>query len=180
MPGAYTYLISSLPMLQFGEKPGFTPERFLAMCKDLIPEKDSRVLELCGKETLLEKKIKLPTLKMWIEFEIGLRNELVKIRAGRKKIEPAKYLRSDGNSESSLYHIAMNSHRIPALLESEKFLDQERWRKLDELSFGHYFDLETLIIYCLKLNILWRWENIARADRQGQLERVLSASQKQA
>ncbi len=172
MAAFYTYLISSLPMLAFGAKPGFSSERFLAMCRDLIPEKDWQVLDLCSRETLLEQNSQQPTLKQWLEFETGLRNELVKVRASRKKIEPAKYLRRDGYSESSLYHIAMNSHRIPSLVDAEKFLDQQRWQKLEELSFGHYFDLGALIIYCLKLRILWRWENIARADKQDQLARV--------
>ncbi len=105
---------------------------------------------------------------------------MVKIRSSRMKIDPAKYLRRDGYSESELFHLATNSHRIIPLIDAEKFLDQERWRKLDELSFGHYFDLEALLIYCLKLHILWRWENIVQADKPGQLERILSASRKQA
>jgi hypothetical protein len=174
MAAFYTYLISSLPMLQLGVKPGFSSERFLAMCRDLIPEKDWQVLELSSRETLLEQNSGQPTLKQWMEFEAGLRNELVKIRSSRKKIDPAKYLRRDGYSESSLYHIALNSHRIPSLVDAEKFLDQQRWLKLEELSFGHYFDLDALIIYCLKLRILWRWENIAQADKQDQLARVLA------
>lgn len=178
MPAFYVYLISSLPLLQFGIKPPFSWERFLAMCRDLIPERDWKVLELCGRQTLLEERIDHPALKKWVDFEIGLRNELVKIRAVRKKIEPAKYLRRDGYSEIALYHLAIHSHRITSLIESEKFLDQERWRKLDDLSFGHYFDLEFLIIYCLKLRILWRWENFAQADKEAQLARVLNVSNK--
>jgi len=174
MAAVYVYLISSLPMLQFGAKPGFSLERFLAICQDLIPQKDWQILELSSRETLLEQKVSLPALKQWLEFETGLRNELVKIRAIRKKIDPAKYLRQvDGYGESGLYHLAMNSHRILSLIDSEKFLDQERWRKLEELCFGHYFDLEALIIYCLKLRILWRWENIVQSDKKEQLERIL-------
>jgi len=176
MAAFYTYLISSLPMLQFGVKPGFSLEQFLATCRDLIPEKDWQVLELSSREALLEQDSKQPTLKQWVEFEVGLRNELVKIRSGRKKIDPAKYLRREGHSESALYHIALNSHRIPSLVDAEKFLDQQRWLRLEELSFGHYFDLDALIIYCLKLRIIWRWENVAQADKQAQLARVLAKS----
>ncbi len=178
MAAFYTYLISSLPMLHFGVIPPFSSERFMAMCRDLIPENDWRILEQCRRQTLLEEKISHPTLKKWVDFEVGLRNELVKVRAAHKKIEPAKYLRRDGYSEIELYHIAIHSHRITSLIESEKFLDRERWRKLDDLSLGHYFDPEFLIIYYFKLRILLRWENFAQADKEAQLAQVLTLSQK--
>jgi hypothetical protein len=178
MAAFYTYLISSLPMLHFGIKPPFSWERFLAMCRDLIPQRDWEVLELCGRQSLLEEPIGQPALKKWVDFEIGLRNELVKVRAARKKIEPAKYLRREGYSEIALYHIAIHSHRIPSLIDSEKFLDQERWQKLEDLSLGHYFDLDFLIMYCLKLRILWRWENFTQADKEAQLAQALTGSNK--
>jgi hypothetical protein len=114
-----------------------------------------------------------PTLARWVAFETGLRNELVKIRAGRNKIDGQKYLRPGGSDDAGLYHAAMNSHRIPSLIESEKFLDRERWNRLEELSLGHYFDCDALIVYALKLRILLRWEIIDRADKQEALERIL-------
>jgi len=179
MPEFYTYLIASLPMLQFGAKPVYSLERFLEMCRELIPEKDFKFLTSCCSETLLDQPVEQPTLKQWQEFETGLRNELVKARASRKKIDPSKYLRQDGSGESSLYHIAANSLRIPSPAEAEKFLDQERWKRLEELSFGHYFDLDALVIYCLKLRILLRWADISGSDKQAQLKRVMELSAKQ-
>jgi hypothetical protein len=179
MASSYPYLISSLPMLHFDARPPFTFEDFLRTCKDLIPDKDFDAVSICANEALWEQAASQGTLKAWISFEVGLRNELVKVRASRRKIEPARYLRIDGSDNTELYHVAMNSHRILSLIESEKFLDQARWRRLDELGFGHYFDLDALIVYALKLAILWRWEKIARVDKQEILEKVLSSSFKQ-
>jgi hypothetical protein len=73
----------------------------------------------------------------------------------------------------------MHSHRIPSLIESEKFLDAARWQRLEELSQGHYFDLGALIVYALKLNILWRWEKIAWARAPEMIEGFLSFSDAQ-
>jgi hypothetical protein len=174
MATSYPYLISSLPMLHFGAKPIFSFETFLENCKGLIPDKDFDLVGLCANRTLWEQIVSQETLRAWIAFEIGLRNELVKIRSNRKKVEPLRYLRSGGSDNTALYHIAMNSHRILSLTESEKFLDSARWHRLDELCFGHYFDLDALIVYALKLQILWRWENVARADKPEALERVLT------
>jgi hypothetical protein len=160
-------------MLNFSARPPFTIERFLGMCQDLIPDKDLEIVDLCFKASFLEEQVKQQTLKQWIEFETGLHNELIKIRASRKKIDPQIYLRKDGYADAAIYHIAMNSHRILSLVESEKFLDLARWQKLDELLCGHYFDLDALIVYALKLQMLWRWEIINKADKQKILEEVL-------
>jgi hypothetical protein len=162
-------------MLHFGAKPPFTFEDLLETCQGLIPDKDFSVVSLCANEALWEQDVSQETLRAWIAFEVGLRNELVKIRSGRRKINPERYLRNDGSDDTQLYHIAMNSHRILSLIESEKFLDQARWQRLDELNFGHYFDLDALVVYALKLQILWRWEKIARVNKQEILEKVLSA-----
>ena len=40
MPAYYTYLISSLPMLNFSAKAPFSLEGFLIKCKNLVPEKE--------------------------------------------------------------------------------------------------------------------------------------------
>lgn len=157
-------------MLLFGAKPPFEYAQFLSRCRELVPADDFSLLQLCAQAALWEQEIVQPTLKNWIIFERSLRNELVKLRASRKKIEPEGFLREDGRNDPVLYHVALASHRIPALIESEKMLDRERWRKLEELAFGHYFDLEALIVYALKLQILLRWERISTADRPRQLE----------
>jgi len=162
-------------MLHFGAKPPFTFEDLLAACQGFIPDQDLSIVSLCANKALWEQDISQETLKAWIAFDVGLRNELVKIRSSRRKVEPAGYLRINGSDDTELYHIAMNSHRILSLTESEQFLDLARWRRLDELAFGHYFDLAGLIVYALKLQILWRWEKIARVNKQEILEKILSA-----
>jgi hypothetical protein len=175
----YVYLISSLPMLHFGAKPPFSSERFLKMCEELIPETDLKVLEPLtldplpiGEREGVRGKCTIFTLARWFDFDTALRNELVKIRASRKHIDPAKYLRKDSLSEPSVAHAAMNAYRNTSILEAEKMLDQERWRFLDEISFGHYFDIDFLVIYALKLRILERWEKIDTFDKAQEVERL--------
>jgi len=112
-------------------------------------------------------------LKKWKDFDIALRNELVKVRAARKKIDPLKYLRQDEYSEPQIVHIAALSLRNPSIFEAEKALDLERWRLLDELSLGRYFDFDTLIIYALKLLILERWAKIGIADKERIMQETL-------
>lgn len=166
MPAYYTYLISSLPSLVFGGEPPFSFAEFLALCRPLITEKDFDILREPSETSR-------PTLEKWREFDTTLRNELVKVRASRKKIDPAKYLQRDGFVDPYISHAAINAYRNPSLLEGETMLDQARWRRLDELCAGHYFDLDFLIIYAHKLRILERWQRIKTADGPLLLEGVL-------
>ena len=164
MPSAYPYLISSLPTLVFGTRPPFGIERFLEQCESQIPQADLESVKLCFSEEPWDVKTQQQTLRQWINFETALRNELVRVRAARKKVDPARFLRGEAGSEPAFYQLALNSHRITHPADAEKFLDQARWQALEELSASHYFDLDALIAYALKLKILWRWERVHQAD----------------
>jgi len=172
MAAYYTYLISSLPMLQFGMEPPFSFEGFIERCQGLIPDAQIDTLKMVPEVWAYEGG--QPTLKKWRTFDKKLRNELVKLRAARKHLDPVKYLRKDGYVEPYIIHIAMGAIRNTSILEGEKMLDEARWQALEELSLGHFFDIDFLIIYAQKLLILERWERIRIADKTQLLQEVLS------
>lgn len=175
MPAYYTYLISSLPLLLWGGKPSFSFEDFIRKCRGLIPESAREILRKSSVAGEYPKENTLPvTLKKWYGFDTALRNELVKLRSAHKLQDPLKYTRIPrGSVDYSMTRIAMAAHRNPAILEGERFLDQQRWCFLDELALGHYFDLDFLLVYALKLLILERWERINSADKSRLLEEAL-------
>lgn len=174
MPAYYIYFISSLPMLHFGAKPPFSFEKFLGDCAEFILDGDSALLKkLPVTVDEYDKRLNNATIEKWLEFDTTLRNELVKIRAQMKKIEPEKFLRRGAIFNPAISHTVMAAHRNPAILEAEEILDEARWEALDELSFGHYFDIDFLIIYAYKLKILERWEKINLADKERLLQEVL-------
>lgn len=174
MANYYIYLISSLPSLSFTTQPLISFEKFLMVSREFIPAEDAAVMKLCSIVGNYDCNVRQQTLKKWFEYDTALRNELVKVRSARKHLEPEKYLRKDGYEDSFVYHIAHTALRNPSILEAERSLDEARWRFLDGLSFGHYFDLDTLIIYGLRLLILERWERVNNADKPKLLEGVLS------
>jgi len=159
----YVYLISSLPVLHFEGNAPFSFETFLGRCRDFIPQKDWETLTRLSPEYLWQQEDE--TARKFLAFEILLRNELVYLRALRKKVAPEKYIRPDGLSVSSVHHIAVAAQRSPSPLEAERILDRARWEFLEELNLGHYFDRAFLIIYGLKLLILERWEKVNKADK---------------
>lgn len=169
----YVYLISSLPMLHFGTKPPFGFEKFLQICRRFIPEADVAAIKISAENPGYVYEGNQPTLKKWFAFDTALRNELVKIRASRKHIDPEKYLRKDSYAGPSIAHIAINAHRNPSILDAQNSLDAQRWQALDEFLMGHYFDIDFLLIYGLKLLILEKWERINSADKPKLLEEAL-------
>ncbi|MDD4980474.1 MAG: DUF2764 family protein [Candidatus Omnitrophica bacterium] len=174
MPDLYPYLIASLPMLHFGAPAHISFEQFLLKCQELIPQDDFTLLESLPLQC--EYKGAQATIRRWVDFEIMLRNELVKLRASRKRIDPAKYLRPDGSAGAILYHVALAAQRNPSPLEGERILALAKWDFLEELSFGHYFDLDFLIIYACKLLILEHWERIKSADKNKILTEALAGN----
>jgi len=166
MPSYYTYLISSLPMLQFGNSPALTLNDFLSRCVELIPQNDVVLIKEALSTDAYTLNVSIPAaLLKWKEFDLALRNELVKARALRKKVDPARFLRYDTHFDMNITHIAQAALRHASILEAERYLDLERWKALDEISRGHYFDLDFLLVYGLKLAILERWVKIETADK---------------
>jgi len=166
MSAYYIYLISSLPALGLSNKLPFGLEEFFKKCQDLIPEPEIKLLRgICGDETYSLDGVSVDTLKQWVNFEVALRNELVRARAGRRKVDPLKFIRLPDFPQTQITHAALAAYRCTSILEAEKILDQERWNFLESLNLGHYFDFDALLIYALKLKILERWEAILKADK---------------
>ena len=162
-------------MLHFATKPVLSLKGFLNSCAELINQPEVALIRqaISTDGYALDASASGALLK-WKEFDLGLRNELAKARAIRKKIPGEKFLRPPGQSDMNITHIAQGAIRKLSILEAEKFLDLERWKKLDEISSGHYFDLDFLLVYALKLVILERWEKINFSDKTGIIEKVLS------
>lgn len=178
MPNYHPYLISSLPFLSFGMKAPMGFKQFLELARDFIPNEEFTILENCA--DILNEPFNVQSkskgiLKEWVDFEFMLRNELVKIRAKKLHKDAAIYLRNYLETEPSFAHKINEITRQPQPLEAERLLDALRWNKLDELCFGHYFDIEFLFVYAQKLLILKRWDNIRSAQKQELLNGVLKA-----
>jgi len=154
-------------MLSFFTRAPFSLEVFFMKCKNLIPEKEFEILSSVGQQDLSVLNIQsIDSLKQWGNFEIALRNELARARSARKKIDSLKFLRLPDSAQAEISHLAMAAYRSISILEAEKILDQGRWNFLENLSIGHYFDFDYLLVYALKLKILERWDKIQNADKE--------------
>ncbi|MBU0548723.1 MAG: DUF2764 domain-containing protein [Candidatus Omnitrophica bacterium] len=142
----YYYLISSLPLLKFYERPAISKEDFLAESKKWLSAGDFVVLSALNVNHFIADKKDTPLLKQWKDFEYSIRSQLSLFRTARGKNQEYK-MQKDINE-------IIQAGNNP--LEIEQALLFFRWGFLEEQEIEHFFDLDFLIIYCLKLQILER------------------------
>lgn len=154
----YYYYIASLPALSFGGAPPFSVDAFVEKSRDWIPEKDFAILS-AAKE-LRDAPAAHPAYAQWLSWERALRNQLVEIRAGRLKRDPARFLQGADRPPPAVAAAIADITKLDDPLAAEYRLDQLRWHFLDELAACHLFDLQYLLTYLLKLVILQRWASM--------------------
>ena len=102
-------------------------------------------------------------LRNWFAFDLNVRNAKVRYlnsalgrEAGRDEISL-----SDSTSESR--EPFCKAAELDAILHGKDILARERnidnlyWNMLDELTVQHYFDMDVILAFILKLHIIDRW-----------------------
>ena len=142
----YYYLISSLPLLKFEEMPFITRRDFILEAEKWLSGNDFIILSKVDINNFLPDHKDTSLLRGYKEFEYSLRQELALYRKAKRENVEYK-IRKDLNG------IIQESNNP---LEIERKLLLLRWNFLEEQEIEHFFDLDFLIIYYLKLQILER------------------------
>jgi hypothetical protein len=154
-----------------------TTEEFLEPCSRLLSSRDYDLLLRARLLPNVEDLTRNPLLRKWYEFEVGLRNELARQRAAQLNRDEYTYVRTSPEGDDYTGTIGVSDIAREALtqetpLKAEMVLLRYRWSVLEELEVGHHFDVERLIIYYLKLQILWRKRLFNREDGTNVFERT--------
>ena len=156
MGRSYYYFAASLPMINWEGKLPMTSEEFLLTAHRLLAEGDRELVQRLIEDDNECVETDNAVALSWIKFNRNFRNEIAWFRAHRAHKDPLKSIRTTKENEPSLREVVYEASRMPDLLEAEKLLDRTCWQFLDDLAGGHYYDLEFLICYGLKLKILQR------------------------
>jgi len=145
MANRYYYLISSLPYLRFEERPPITKEQFLSECRKWLDPTDLRDLNTADIKELDIRSGDPEIIKDWKSFDIALRENIADIRRSRKDASQEKV---------PVSFKEVFKAKTPLLVE--KRLDRMRWDFIEDREVDRHFDINTLLLYSLKLQILER------------------------
>lgn len=163
----YYYLVASLPPLSLGEKPPWTPEDFLFHCQGALSADDWQELSLILEGRSQEGSSAFA--EWWHQLDTQIRNQLVRIRAGRLHVEARPYVRMHTNYDVAVEHGVSDAMTHPDPLQRELALARARWDALEERILGNPYHLEAVLAYGIRLRILRRWSGLT--DEAG-LERI--------
>ncbi|MDR1867439.1 MAG: DUF2764 family protein [Treponema sp.] len=147
---AYYYLISQLPALIYGQTVPLTSKSFVELCKTNLSPKDFQALNVC---VLNPPPSSIQFIEQWHTWERSLRLNIARYRASKIKregpLEAPEY-------PASAVNTAKTAVTIESPLEAELFLDEARWRTIEELQGITYFSINTVYAYLLKLLLMER------------------------
>jgi len=148
----YYYLAAQLPVLTFTTEPGITSADFLREAEKWLSARDLAALLSTSLDRTVVSETAPPALRPFILHEYQLRDELARWRRARLDSHEVKL---------RLVPAALLQEGNPLEIERELLL--RRWDLIGELELGHYSDIEFMVFFYLKLQIL---ERMQRFDRE--------------
>ncbi len=152
----YYYLISSLPYLEFKQQMPISRNGFLAEAQKWLKPSDLQYLERTNINDLNLSGKDLTVVREWKLFEFVLRENLAEVRMAK---------RSGIDKKVSALVKSIFEQKDPLAMET--VLMKMRWDFLDEKQRLYFFDLNWLVVYFLKLQILERFTGF---DKQKGIE----------
>lgn len=158
MKRSYYYFIASLPSLSFAQPKPVSYEHFLFLCASFLQKKDFTIIKDISLAPMGDEAVPIDAMKKWLIWDRAFREELALLRAtglGRQ------FLIEERKESAAAAHAAMMAKEIFGIsspLEADEQIDRAKWRYIESLEFEHYFDIEWLALYSLKLQILERRE----------------------
>ena len=143
----YYYLIASLPYLNIEQKPLISDEYFLQECQNWLTDKDKSIILDATIDSLQIKEGDPEALREWKVFDINLRKKLSDIRILKKQ---------NLNIHDKLHGAIKEIFEQQTPLLMEKRLCRIRWDFLEDTAYKYNFDINALIVYFLKLQIIKR------------------------
>ena len=137
----YYYCISQLPMLFFESEAFPTIVNFLQETEKWLSPVDYAVLSRADMDDVNLDGKGPEVVQKYKEFEFDLRGDLALWRANREH-------------RTASFPLSLITEGTP--LEIERNLLKLRWDFVEEMETGHHFDLEALVLFFLKLQILRR------------------------
>lgn len=139
----YYYFVSQLPVLYFEREAPLDSDRYLHEAGKWLSPMDYSVLAAVNMQEVDRTGVRNKVLRDYQKFEFSLRDDIARWRSGQK---------SGGEYKPAMFPASLIKEGNP--LQIEVKLLRVRWNYIDEVERDHHFDLEFLVLYFLKLQIL--------------------------
>ncbi len=166
------YTVAALENIRLDEKVPISEDKFLQFAEDTIDARDYQVL-LKSRWGLTEPT-GLSFADRILSWEKELRLELAKARISKIHFDPAPALPSSDGNDSLLEQVRAVM-ALDSPLDAERFLDHLRWSFLENMGACHFFDLEALVVYYLKLQLALRQEKFQEELGRESFEKAYTA-----
>lgn len=157
----YYYFCTTLPALSYNSSSiPLSHSDFLDQASRFLSKKDM--------DTLQEANFYIPEdgsfpasvsssvlLGKYYRWELGLRNELARLRAQKLQKALDRYIKP-GEPEWDAMRTAQAAFQTEDPYQAELLIEKERWAYIEALVSNHFFDMESLLAYGLLLQALER------------------------
>jgi len=131
-------------------------------------------------------------LREWGRFDHALRNISAAFAARRRSLPVSDVVVGEGDIVASLSRSSAADFGLKGevgyidqvmaamgegnnLIEKERKIDDIRWEMADELTAMNYFDIDFLLGYLVKVNIIHRWATLDPQKGGGMLKKLIDA-----
>ena len=177
------------------EARGLLPGYMYDFVAEYREDKDSRSLKQWENYlTRLYQKHILQTpntfIKDWFTFEMHVTNLLVGINCRNFERDPEDELIGDDFVTEAIKRSSAKDFGLETeleytgqvlsiaekqnLLTREKSLDQFKWEQLNEYTLFHYFSVEVVLAYILKIQMIYRWMNLDEKTGREMFEQLIN------
>ncbi|MFO7874414.1 MAG: DUF2764 family protein [Bacteroidales bacterium] len=132
-------------------------------------------------------------LRNWFQFELNIKNIMTALNARKYKVPYEHYIigtdyisetirksqaRDFGLSSELDYMETLSAiSRKEDVKEREKAIDEFKWKYLDEETFFHYFTIEKILAFTIKLGRIERWLSIDKEHSNEMFKKLLKELQ---
>ena len=174
---------------------GVLPPYLYEFARRYREDKNSRTLKQWENELTrmyLDHMLSLPNtfMREWFTFEMNVTNLLAGVNCRRFERDPEEELIGDNfvteaikrssakdfGLETELEYTGqvLNIAEKNNLLAREKSLDQFKWEQLNGFTLFHYFSIEVVLAYIMKLQMIYRWMELDEKTGREMIESLIS------
>ena len=166
---SYYYLVATLPLLRYEAQSPFDTDSFLEQCKSQVTARDYQTIV----SALTGRPSTHPFLKGWQQFASMVKKELNDQRSKKLGLSESKY-RNEGEKAFRIAEAVRQALSNENALDAELSLLALKWNYLDEVAALHYFDVEALLSYAVKLQLLQRKSLFTKEEGNAEFKRLFS------